>query len=61
LKTDTIFPILAQNLTYLCQQILNQLSYVILQIEDYKQLKSMIESYPEMEESFWREDQIELY
>jgi hypothetical protein len=26
-----------------------------LQIEDYKQLKkSMIESYPEMEESFWR-------
>jgi hypothetical protein len=32
-----------------------------LQIEDYKQLKnSMIESYPEMEESFWREDQIIL-
>jgi hypothetical protein len=31
-----------------------------LQIEDYKQLNSMIESYPEMEESFWREDQIIL-
>ena len=32
-----------------------------LQIEDYKELKkSMIESYPEMAESFWKEDQIEL-
>lgn len=32
-----------------------------LQIEDYKQLKkTMIDSYPEMAESFWREDQIEL-
>jgi hypothetical protein len=31
-----------------------------LQIEDYKQLKnSMIESYPEMEESFWKK--IKLY
>jgi hypothetical protein len=32
-----------------------------LQIEDYKELKkSMIQSYPEMAESFWKEDQIEL-
>ena len=32
-----------------------------LQIEDYKELKkSMIESYPEMAETFWREDQIVL-
>jgi hypothetical protein len=30
-----------------------------LQIEDYKQLNSMIESYPEMEESFWKK--IKLY
>jgi hypothetical protein len=33
-----------------------------LQIEDYKQLKkSMIESYPEMEESFWRDQIILLW
>lgn len=32
-----------------------------LQIDDYKELKkSMIQSYPEMAESFWKEDQIEL-
>jgi hypothetical protein len=32
-----------------------------LQIEDYKELKkSMVESYPEMADSFWKEDQIEL-
>ena len=32
-----------------------------LQIEDYKELKkSMMESYPEMEDSFWKEDQIEI-
>jgi hypothetical protein len=29
-----------------------------LQIEDYKVKKSMIQSYPEMAESFWKEDQI---
>jgi hypothetical protein len=32
-----------------------------LQIEDYKELKkSMVESYPEMADSFWKEGQIEL-
>jgi hypothetical protein len=32
-----------------------------LQIEDYKELKkSMMESYPEMEDSFWKENQIEI-
>ena len=32
-----------------------------LQIEDYKELKkSMVESYPEMADSFWKEDQIEV-
>lgn len=31
-----------------------------LQLEDYKQLKnSMIEAYPEMENSYWKEEQIE--
>jgi hypothetical protein len=31
-----------------------------LQIEDYRIKKSMVESYPEMADSFWKEDQIEL-
>ena len=32
-----------------------------LKIEDYKELKkSMIESYPEMAESFWKEEQLEV-
>ena len=32
-----------------------------LEIEDYKELKkSMIESYPEMAESYWKEDQIKI-
>jgi hypothetical protein len=32
-----------------------------LKIEDYKQLKkSMVESYPEMADSFWQEEQLEI-
>lgn len=32
-----------------------------LKIEDYKELKkSMVESYPEMAESFWKEEQLEI-
>ena len=32
-----------------------------LQLEDYKQLKnSMIEAYPGMENSYWKEDQIDV-
>ena len=32
-----------------------------LKIEDYKELKkSMVESYPEMAESFWQEEQLEI-
>jgi hypothetical protein len=61
LKTGTIFLILAQKLKPSMPANIKSIELRNLQIEDYKQLKnSMIESYPEMEESFWREDQIIL-
>ena len=39
---------------------INKVELRNLQIEDYKELKkSMVESYPEMTDSFWKEEQIE--
>lgn len=41
-------------------QVINTIELRNLELEDYKELKSsMIEAYPEMENSYWNEDQIE--
>jgi hypothetical protein len=54
LKTGT-FPYLSPKLKPSMPANIKSIELRNLQIEDYKQLKnSMIESYPEMEESFWR-------
>ena len=48
-----------QNQEFMASTI-NKVELRNLQIEDYKELKkSMVESYPEMTDSFWKEEQIE--
>ena len=45
---------------YYMPNLINKVELRNLQIEDYKELKkSMIESYPEMVNSYWKEDHIE--
>ena len=53
------FSIFDQNREFMASTI-NKVELRNLQIEDYKELKkSMVESYPEMTDSFWKEEQIE--
>ena len=53
------FSIFEQNREFMASTI-NKVELRNLQIEDYKELKkSMVESYPEMTDSFWKEEQIE--
>ena len=57
---EIIFIIFVENQIYMPTNI-KSIELRNLKIEDYKELKkSMIESYPDMMDSFWKEDQIEL-
>lgn len=56
---EIIFAIFVENQCYM-PNLINKVELRNLQIEDYKELKkSMIESYPEMVNSYWKEDHIE--
>ena len=59
LQTENIFSIFVENQYYMPNTI-NKVELRNLHIEDYKELKkSMIEAYPEMVDSYWKEDHIE--
>ena len=59
LQTENIFIIFVENQHYMPNTI-NKVELRNLHIEDYKELKkSMIEAYPEMVDSYWKEDHIE--
>ena len=59
LQTENIFSIFVENQHYMPNTI-NKVELRNLHIEDYKELKkSMIEAYPEMVDSYWKEDHIE--
>lgn len=59
LQTENIFSIFVENQHYMPNTI-NKVELRNLHIEDYKELKkSMIEAYPEMIDSYWKEDHIE--
>ena len=56
---ELFYSIFDQNREFMASRI-NKVELRNLQIEDYKELKkSMVESYPEMTDSFWKEEQIE--
>jgi predicted amidohydrolase/GNAT superfamily N-acetyltransferase len=59
LQTEIIFVIFVENQCYM-PNLISKVELRNLQIEDYKELKkSMIEAYPEMVDSYWKEDHIE--
>ena len=59
LQTENIFNIFVENQYYMPNTI-NKVELRNLHIEDYKELKkSMIEAYPEMVDSYWKEEHIE--